>query len=297
MAKFGRLLTAMVTPFTRDNAVDYKRAAELAGYLAANGSDGLVVAGSTGEAATMTVKERLQLFTAVLEAVGDKCPVIAGAGTNDTAATVELSRGVAALGVHGLLLVAPYYNKPSQEGLYRHFAAAAEAVPHTPIIVYNVPGRTNVNISAETTLRLAQIANIAAVKEASGNLEQMGEIIRNAPADFLFYSGDDALLLPVLAIGGYGVVSVASNIAGAQIQTMIAAYLAGDNAKAAACHLELLPLFKAMFITTNPTPVKAAVNLLGIDVGDVRLPLIPAGTRELAVIREEMLRVGLPVKY
>jgi 4-hydroxy-tetrahydrodipicolinate synthase len=297
MAKFGRLLTAMVTPFDRDNNVDYRQAAEFARYLVANGSDGLVVAGSTGEAATMTIKERLQLFTAVLEAVGDKCPVIAGAGTNDTAATVELSKSVAALGVHGLLLVAPYYNKPSQEGLYRHFAAAAEAVSGTPIIVYNVPGRTNVNITAETTLRLAAIENIVAVKEASGNLEQMGEIIRNAPADFLFYSGDDGLLLPVLAIGGYGVISVASNIAGNQIQAMIAAYLAGDNAKAAACHLELLPLFKAMFITTNPTPVKAAVNLLGIAAGDVRLPLVPAQPKELAVIREEMLRLGLPVKY
>ncbi len=297
MAKFGRLLTAMVTPFDRDNKVNYRQAAEFARWLAANGSDGLVVAGSTGEAATMTVKERLQLFTTVLEAVGDKCPVIAGAGTNDTAATVELSRQVAALGVHGLLLVAPYYNKPSQEGLYRHFAAAAEAVAETPIIVYNVPGRTNVNISAETTLRLAAIKNIVAVKEASGNLEQMGEIIRNAPADFIFYSGDDGLLLPVLAIGGYGVISVASNIAGPQMQAMIAAYLAGDNAKAAACHLALLPLFKAMFITTNPTPVKAAVNLLGIDVGDVRLPLVPPRPQELAVIKEEMVRAGLSVKY
>lgn len=296
MVKFGRLLTAMVTPFDSDNRVNYKQAAEFARYLVANGSDGLVVAGSTGEAATMTVKERIQLITTVLDAVGDQCPVIAGSGTNDTAATVELSKSVAALGVHGLLIVAPYYNKPGQDGLYRHFAAAAEAVVDTPIIVYNVPGRTNVNVTAETTLRLATIKNIVAVKEASGNLDQMGEIIRNAPADFLLYSGDDGLLLPVLAIGGYGVISVASNIAGNQMQAVIAAYLAGDNAKAAASHQALLPLFRAMFITTNPTPVKAAVNLLGIDAGNVRLPLVPAQPQELVVIREEMMRLGLPVQ-
>lgn len=294
MAELGRLLTAMVTPFDSDLKVDYVQAAALARHLVANGSDGLVVAGSTGEAATLSEEEKIKLFAAVLEAVGDKARVIGGTGTNDTAATIRLSMAAAREGLHGVMLVAPYYNKPSQEGLYRHFAAAADVTP-LPVIVYNVPGRTGVNILPETVLRLARIANITAVKEASGNLEQMGEIIGNMPGDFCLYSGDDALTLPVMAIGGYGVISVAGHIAGRQIKQMITAFLAGNLAAARDIHLALLPLFKAMFIATNPTPVKAALNLTGLTVGDVRLPLVAPGPGEMGKIKEGMLKAGIKV--
>ncbi len=296
MGKFGQVLTAMVTPFDKNMAVAYDKAAELAAYLVDHGSDGLVVAGSTGEAATLTDEERLKLFETVLAAVGDRARVIGGTGTNDTAKSVRLTKEAARIGLHGAMLVAPYYNKPSQEGLYRHFAAAAEAAPGLPLIVYNVPGRTGINILPETVLRLAAIKNIVAVKEASGNLEQMSEIIRITPDSFDLYSGDDALTLPALAVGGCGIISVASHIVGREIKTMIAAFRAGDLAGAREMHLKLLPIFRAMFIATNPTPVKAAVNMLGLEAGDVRLPLVAPGTADLEKIRAEMRKFGLPVK-
>jgi 4-hydroxy-tetrahydrodipicolinate synthase len=295
MSKFGQVLTAMVTPFDKNMAVDYDKAAELAAYLVDHGNDGLVVAGSTGEAATLTDQERLKLFEVVMAAVGDRAYVIGGTGTNDTAKSIHLTREAARIGLHGAMLVAPYYNKPSQEGLYRHFAAAAAAAPGLPLIVYNVPGRTSVNLLPETVLRLAAIENIVAVKEASGNLEQMSEIIRIAPEGFDLYSGDDALTLPALAVGGCGVISVAGHIVGREIKAMITAFFAGDLTRARELHLRLLPVFKAMFIATNPTPVKAAVNMLGINVGDVRLPLVAPGAADLEKIRGEMRRIGLPV--
>jgi 4-hydroxy-tetrahydrodipicolinate synthase len=296
MGKFGQVLTAMVTPFDSGMAVAYDKAAALAVHLVSHGSDGLVVAGSTGEAATLSDDERLKLFAAILDAVGDRAVVIGGTGTNDTAKSVRLTREAARLGMHGAMLVAPYYNKPSQEGLYRHFAAAAEAAPGLPLIVYNVPGRTGINILPETVVRLAAIENIVAVKEASGNLEQMSEIIRRAHANFCLYSGDDALTLPALAVGGCGVISVASHLVGREIKQMITAFFAGDLAGAKALHLRMLPLFRAMFIATNPIPVKAAVNMLGFAAGDVRLPLVAPSAADLEKIRHEMKAFGLPVK-
>ena len=294
MSIFGRVLTAMVTPFDTNMAVDYHQAAVLAKHLVDNGSDGLVVAGSTGEAATLTETERLKLFATVLEAVGDRARVFGGTGTNDTASTVALSKKAALEGIHGLMLVTPYYNKPSQEGIYQHFATAAAAVDK-PIILYNVPGRTAVNMLPETVRRLVEQPNIAAVKESSGNLEQIAELISVLPLRFPVYSGDDALTLPILAVGGCGVISVAAHIVGPAIHQMIEAYFAGQIIEAARIHRDLLPVFKVLFITTNPTSVKAAMNLSGFPVGDVRLPLVYPSEGDLSKLRDVLTRVGIEV--
>ncbi|VBB08030.1 dihydrodipicolinate synthase signature [Lucifera butyrica] len=291
MKQFGRVLTAMVTPFHDDYSVNYEAAAQLARYLVAHGSDGLVVAGSTGESATLNRTEKNQLFATILDAVGDKATIIAGTGSNDTHASIEATQEAAKIGVHGAMLVGPYYNKPPQEGFYQHFKAIA-ASTDLPLIVYNVPGRTASNILPSTIARLAEIPNIVAVKESSGNLEQVAEIIRTTPQDFLVYSGDDSLALPVLGIGGTGIISVAAHIVGRQMQEMVTAFFAGNLAKAQALHLELLPFFKAMFVTTNPIPVKTAVNLLGLDAGPLRLPLVAPQSAELELIKQAMLQVG-----
>ncbi|MEN6414264.1 MAG: 4-hydroxy-tetrahydrodipicolinate synthase [Veillonellales bacterium] len=295
MKSFGRVLTAMITPFHEDLTVDYEGAANLARYLVANGSDGLVVAGSTGEAATLTEEERLHLFSTVLDAVGDQAAVIGGTGNNNTASTVQFSRKAAKLGLHGVLVAAPYYNKPTQKGIYQHIAAVADAVD-TPIVVYNIPGRTGVNILPETALKLAALPNVKAIKESSGNLEQIAAIIRQKPADVAVYSGDDALTLPILSIGGQGIVSVASHIVGNEIKAMVDAYQAGRVAEARDMHLKLLPIFKVLFITTNPIPVKSAVSLLGLSTDKLRLPLTTAEADEVAKIRQAMLEAGLTIK-
>ncbi len=287
MKTFGRILTAMVTPFNDDLSVNYQGAAKLAKHLVANGSDGLVVAGSTGEAATMSKEEKLELFAAVLDAVGDKATVIAGTGSNDTRASIALTQEAEKLGVHGSLVVGPYYNKPPQEGFYQHFKAIADNTA-LPLIVYNVPGRTASNIAPATIARLAQIKNIVAVKESSGNLDQVSEIVRATPADFMVYSGDDSLTLPILAVGGVGIVSVAGHIVGNRMQEMIAAYFAGDVATARDIHLELMPFFKVIFVTTNPIPIKTACNLAGLDCGPLRQPLIAATEAETAQLRKAM---------
>ncbi len=290
MKTFGRILTAMVTPFHDDMSVNYEAAGKLAQYLVANGSDGLVVTGSTGEAATLSNEEKLALYKVVLEAVGDKATVIAGTGSNDTRASIELTQAAEKLGVHGAMLVGPYYNKPPQEGFYQHFKAIAEKT-NLPIILYNVPGRTASNILPATIARLAQIKNIVALKEASGNLEQMAEIIRTVPKDFMVYSGDDSLTLPTLAIGGVGIISVAAHIVGNRMQDMITAFFDNNLAKAQEIQAELLPFFKVMFITTNPIPVKTAVTLIGQNAGPFRLPLVPPTTGELeqlTTIMEQM---------
>lgn len=284
MKDFGRVITAMVTPFHEDGSVNYEGAAELARHLVANGSDGLVVAGSTGEAATMTAEEKLKLFEVVLEAVGDRASVIAGTGSNDTMATVRFTQAAEKVGVHGALVVGPYYNKPTQEGFYQHFKTIAEATS-LPIMLYNVPGRTASNIAPETVARLAEIPNIVAIKEASGNIEQATEIIRVTPADFKVYSGDDAMTLPLLAVGGEGIVSVAGHVVGNQIQAMIQAFLAGDIKKAQEINLSILPVFKAMFIVTNPIPVKTSVGLLGLPAGPLRLPLTAADDAVVAKLK------------
>lgn len=292
MKSFGRILTAMVTPLHDDLSVNYKGAAKLAKYLVNNGSDGLVVAGSTGEAATLTKDEKLKLFDVVLEAVGDQATVIGGTGSNNTQASIEMTQEAEKVGVHGALLVGPYYNKPPQEGYYQHFKSIADAT-QLPLILYNVPGRTGSNILPATVARLAKISNIVAMKEASGSLEQMGEIIRTTPDDFMLYSGDDSLTLPALAIGGVGIISVAAHIVGSRMQEMIAAFLAGNTAKAQAIHLELLPFFKVMFITTNPIPVKTAVNLIGQNAGPLRLPLVDPTADELTSIKAVMHDIGV----
>lgn len=291
MTNFGRILTAMVTPFNNDYSVNYTEAANLAKYLVDNGSDGLVVAGSTGEAATMSKEEKLKLYATVMEAVGDKATIIAGTGSNDTKASIELTKEAEKIGVHGAMLVGPYYNKPPQEGFYQHFKAIAEST-NLPLIIYNVPGRTGSNILPSTVARLAEIKNIVAVKEASGSLDQMSEIMRITPNDFLLYSGDDGLTLPAMAVGGHGVISVASHIVGKRMQEMIAAFLAGDMAKAQAIHLELIPFFKVIFVTTNPIPIKAAVNLIGLNAGPLRLPLVPPTDAEVEQIKSVMQTVG-----
>ena len=284
MKDFGRVITAMVTPFHEDGSVNYEGAAELARHLVANGSDGLVVAGSTGEAATMTAEEKLKLFEVVLEAVGDRASIIAGTGSNDTMATVRFTQAAEKVGVHGALVVGAYYNKPTQEGFYQHFKTIAEATS-LPIMLYNVPGRTASNIAPETVARLAEIPNIVAIKEASGNIEQATEIIRVTPADFKVYSGDDAMTLPLLAVGGEGIVSVAGHVVGNQIQAMIQAFLAGDIKKAQEINLSILPVFKAMFIVTNPIPVKTSVGLLGLPAGPLRLPLTAADDAVVAKLK------------
>lgn len=291
MKNFGRVLTAMVTPFNDDLSVDYQGAAKLAKYLVSSGSDGLVVSGSTGEAATMTNEEKLKLFATVLEAVGDKAAVIAGTGSNDTRASIALTKEAEKVGVHGAMLVGPYYNKPPQEGFYQHFKAIAEETD-LPIILYNVPGRTASNILPPTIARLAAIKNIVALKESSGNLDQISEIIRTVPKDFLVYSGDDSLTLPILSVGGVGIISVAAHVVGLRMQAMVKAFFAGDIAKARDIHLELLPFFKVIFITTNPIPIKTATSLIGQPGGPLRPPLVPMAAGELDQLKKVMKDLG-----
>jgi 4-hydroxy-tetrahydrodipicolinate synthase len=289
----GRLLTAMVTPFDKDGALDLRRAQQLAERLVQQGSEGIVVTGTTGESPTLTADERYALWEAVVDAVADRALVWAGTGTNDTRASVQFSKRAAAIGVHGLLLVTPYYNKPSQAGLYHHFRAVAEEVG-LPVMLYNVPSRTGVNLHAETTLRLARdVRQVVAVKEASGDLDQIGAILRSRPREFAVYAGDDKMTLPMLAMGADGVVSVASHLVGPQMVEMMRAFEAGNVQKAAAIHLRLLPLFQGLFMAPNPVPVKHALRLTGFDVGGVRPPLAPMDgdeeSRLVAILRELQL--------
>ncbi len=273
--ELGRVLTAMATPFDREGEVDYDQAKRLALALLEAGSDGLVVAGTTGEAPTLSHDEKLMLFREVKAAVGDRGAVIAGTGTNNTAASIALSQEAEAIGVDALLLTTPYYSRPPQEGLFRHFQAIA-AETSLPCILYNIPGRTAVNVTAETQLRLAEIPNMAGVKEASGDLDQIAEIIEGA-RDFLVWSGDDQLALPVVAIGGYGIVGVATHLIGLQMRAMIEAQLDGRSSEAATTHRRLLPLMKTLMTAApNPIPLKYALNHIGFQVGGLRLPLIEA---------------------
>lgn len=273
---FGRILTAMITPFNEDGSVDYAGAKKLAQYLVTNGSDALVVSGTTGESPTLTKDEKMQLFSNIKEAVN--VPVIAGASSNDTASSIEFAKEAAKI-ADGLLLVVPYYNKPSQEGLYLHFKAIAEAVDK-PCLLYNVPGRTGRNLEAETVARLAEIPNIAGVKEAGGDLGQAAKIKSLCPR-LRLYSGDDALTLPMYAIGGDGVISVASHLVGNRMQRMLNSFESGNVERAAKIHRELLPIFNGLFITSNPIPVKYLMHHLGlIDNLVYRLPLTPPTLKE-----------------
>ncbi|MEG3850128.1 4-hydroxy-tetrahydrodipicolinate synthase [Microcoleus sp. herbarium19] len=273
MVKFGRVLTAMITPFKEDGSVNYAVAEQLAVHLADRGTDSLVVCGTTGESPTMTWDEEYQLFQVVQKAVAGKALVIAGAGSNSTSEAVSATKKAAKLGLDGCLQVVPYYNKPPQEGLYNHFRAIAQSAPELPIMLYNIPGRTGQNMLPETVARLAEIPNIVAVKEASGNLDQASQIRCLTSPEFAIYSGDDSLTLPMLAVGGSGVVSVASHLVGEQLQQMIAAFETGQVQVATQIHLQLFDLFKALFLTTNPIPVKTALKLQGWDVGSTRPPL------------------------
>ena len=273
---FGRLLTAMVTPFNADGSVNYEKAADLAEWLIDNGSDGLVVAVSTGEAATMSAEEKLELFRVVVNRINKRVPVIAGTGSNNTADSVKMTKMAEAMGVDGALIVGPYYNKPTQEGFYQHFAAVAQSTG-LPIIVYNVPGRTASNISPAIVARLAaDFGNIVAIKEAAGNVAQVAELYSVLPEEFTIYSGDDGLILPFMSVGATGLISVLSNIGGGILQDVMQAYEDGRVREAAKLNARMVPLANAMFIETNPIPVKAAVTLVtGIDAGQPRLPLTP----------------------
>lgn len=296
MVEIGRLLTAMATPFARDGSVDYAQTGRLARALLDSGSDGLVVCGTTGESPTLTAREKLRLFAEVKQALGGRGCVIGGTGNYNTAESIELSHEATRAGVDALLLTVPYYNKPSQEGLFRHFEAIARSTT-LPCILYNVPSRTITDMSAETTMRLSRIPNIIGIKEASGNLAQIATIISGARGDFRVWSGNDEDTLPVLALGGYGVVSVASHLAGVQIQDMIGAFLNGDTARAAEIHRRLLPLVKALFLVGNPVPLKYALNQLGFEVGAPRLPLVEPDEAIAAKIREALAgqRIDLAV--
>lgn len=290
MMNFGQMLTAMVTPFDQHGEVDYNAARTLVNHLIDNGSDGLVVAGTTGESPTLTTEEKVELFKLVVATSAGRVPVIAGTGSNNTRASIKLTKLAEEAGVDGIMLVTPYYNKPSQEGLFQHFKAIAESTS-LPVMLYNIPGRSVVNMSVDTVVRLSEINNIVSVKEASGNLDMMSEIISRTPENFTLYSGDDGLTLPVLAIGGTGVVSVASHIIGNEMQEMINQFKSGRVQEAAVTHRSLLPIMKALFAAPNPVPVKAALTMQGVQVGDVRLPMVPLNEEEKSALQKV-----LPVK-
>lgn len=291
---FGRLLTAMVTPFNADGSINYEAGADFADWLLANGSDGLVVEGSTGEAATMDMDEKVKFMQTIVARVNGRAKIVAGAGTNCTASTIDLVKKMEACGVDGVLVVGPYYNKPTQEGYYQHFAAVAKATK-LPIIVYNVPGRTGGNIAPETVARLAaDFSNIVAIKEAAGNVAQTAELYRVLPEDFSIYSGDDGLILPFLSVGACGLISVLANVNGNILQQLMQAYSEGRVKDAADLNKVMVPLAKAMFIESNPIPIKAAViKVTGIEAGAPRLPLTPISAAAEAKLDAALKAAGM----
>lgn len=291
---FGRLLTAMVTPFNADGSVNYAAGADFADWLLANGSDGLVVEGSTGEAATMDMDEKIKFMQTIVARVNGRAKIVAGAGTNCTASTIDLVKKMEACGVDGVLVVGPYYNKPTQEGYYQHFAAVAKATK-LPIIVYNVPGRTGGNIAPETVARLAaDFSNIVAIKEAAGNVAQTAELYRVLPEDFSIYSGDDGLILPFMSVGACGLISVLANVNGNILQQLMQAYSEGRVKDAADINKVMVPLAKAMFVESNPIPIKAAVTkVTGIEAGAPRLPLTPISAAAEAKLDAALKAAGM----
>lgn len=292
MPQFGRLLTAMVTPFDDKGEVDYSQARKLARALIHSGSDGVLLAGSTGEAPTLSVDEKLRLFAEVKEELAGEAPVIAGTGNYSTRESIEITREAEKVGVDASLLVVPYYNRPTQEGMYRHFRAVAESC-HLPCIMYNVPSRTSSNLAAETVVRLSEVDNIIGVKEASANFRQISEIISGVPSDFLVYSGNDGDTFHVMALGGYGVVGVITHLVGLQTKDMMSKILAGRTGEAAAIHKHLLPLVDAMFLVGNPMPLKYAMNHLGFRVGPPRLPLCEPDEKTAAAIIAALKKVAI----
>jgi len=286
----------MVTPFDEEGDVDYEQAKKLATALLSSGSDGLVVVGTTGESPTLVLTEELRLFSEVKEAVGERGTVIAGTGSNSTAEALTTTKEAEQIGVDACLLVVPYYNKPTQEGLYQHFKTIAQSTA-LPCILYNVPSRTVVSLTADTIIRLSQIDNIIGVKEASGNLDQISKVISGAKEGFRVWSGNDGDTLLILALGGYGVISVASNLIGKQIKSIIDSFTSGKTEEAAAIHRHLLPLINALFIVSNPSPVKYALNHIGFNTGKPRLPLIEPDEKSAAVIKDTLknYQIDLPV--
>jgi len=287
---FGRLITAMVTPFNQDLQIDWKQLERLVEYLIVEQkSEALIVSGTTGESGTLTDDEKESLFRETVRLAAGRCKVIAGAGSNDTAHSVEMTKKAKKVGADGILLVAPYYVRPTQEGIYSHFKAVAEA-SDLPVMLYNIPGRTGVNVELNTVLRLMELPNLVATKEAHEDLNHITQLLLAAKPGFKVYCGEDALTLPYLSIGAHGVVSVASHVIGARMKDMIDAYLAGDTAGAAELHRKLYPVFKGMFFcphrVASPAPVKCALQLHGYAVGGVRLPLVPCTEEEARYIRD-----------
>jgi 4-hydroxy-tetrahydrodipicolinate synthase len=290
--RFGAVLTAMVTPFKDDHSLDLDAARSLAAHLYERGSESLVVAGSTGESPTLTHREKLELFRAVIEVARGKGKVICGTGTYNTAETLELSHEADELGADGLLLVTPYYNRPPQRGLLEHFRQVAKSVS-IPVIAYNIPGRTGIRLEHDTLLRMAEVPNIVAVKDSTGDFQAISRLISEAPPDFEVYSGDDWATFGYMCLGAVGVVSVASHLVGGKIRQMCDLIEAGDIPAARKIHEELTPLFNALFITSNPIPVKTALGMVGHPVGPPRLPLVPATSEEHERIRGALMDAGL----
>jgi 4-hydroxy-tetrahydrodipicolinate synthase len=292
-SQFGRVITAMVTPFDNNDNVDIETAKVLADYLMQNGSDAIVVAGTTGESPTLTRDEEYALFTAVKNTVGNRGYVIAGTGSNSTTEAIEATHKAYELGMDASLQVCPYYNKPNQDGLYNHFKMIADAVPDMPMILYNIPGRTGVNLLPETVIWLAKDSkNIVGIKEASGNIEQT-LAIRQALPEFGIYSGDDSLTLSLLAAGADGVISVASHLAGNEIQSMCTKFFSGDAVGATELNVSLFNLFKVLFISTNPVPIKTALSMGGFPVGSVRPPLAELSENDYNKLYETLSGYGL----
>ena len=288
-AEIGRLLTAMITPFKQDGSVDYEAAERLAAILVADGSDGVVVAGTTGETPSLSDDEKIELLKAVKKAIPGKS-VVAGTGSNDTHHSVKLSERAMKAGADALLAVVPYYNKPPQEGMYQHFKAISEV---GPTIMYNIQGRTAVNMTAATTLRCAELPGILGVKEASGDLDQIGLVCAGKPAGFKVWSGDDSWTLPILAVGGHGVICVVSHIAGRSMKRLIDAYAKSDNDTARKIHLGLLPVIKTLMTTAaNPVPIKCVLNAMGFPAGPFRLPLVPLTDEQLQFVMKTVREAG-----
>lgn len=277
----GNIATAMITPFREDGSISFEMLSDVIEHLIANGTDCIVVCGTTGESPTLSHDEKVAIFDFTVKTVNNRATIIAGTGSNHTQASIDLTKDAEAAGVDGIMLVAPYYNKPSQRGMYEHFAAIANSTK-LPVMLYNIPGRSVVNIQTQTIIQLSKIPNIQVVKEASGSLDQMTEIISNTPKNFQVYSGDDGLTLPLLSIGGDGVVSVASHIVGNDMQKMIKAFHEGQLEKAATIHQALLPLIRALFATPSPSTLKYALTKLGIGSEYVRLPIAKLTDEEKA---------------
>jgi 4-hydroxy-tetrahydrodipicolinate synthase len=295
MKQLGRVLTAMVTPFQASGEVDYEQAKKLALALLDSGNDGIVAAGTTGEAPTLSWEEELQLFRELKKAIGDRGTLVAYTGSNSTHEAIEATKDAEKIGVDACLSVVPYYNKPNQEGVYQHFKAIAAATS-LPVIMYNIPGRVVVNMAPETIGRLSQIDNIVGVKEASGNIEHVAQTLNAAREDFLIWSGNDNDTFPIMALGGYGVIGVTTHLVGKQVKRMMDIILSDKIAEAAAIHRHMVPLVNAMFAAPNPAPVKYALNYLGFQVGDPRLPLLPPDEKVAALIRETLKNYTIDLK-